>query len=313
MGNDLVRKLSRDGNVITKNDFIEQVVRGNTTRPGLLQHLWNRAETKDTPTRRSRGGGSSGDGTGMGESRRRLSPDNGGRRHGGDKKYKSRLSSTPRTQLGRELQAERRQRQRELLQSMKVKRQQREEALMAAQHAKEQRLADLAKHALAGRHAPRDLPPRDDDDGDTTTSDDDEDAALAAKYLNAGGTSAPPAPVRPKSQRDDVSDDANKVSRKQPTAADLGSPRAEAERAASDAVKAAKESHAARLIINREKTGHSNAEIVVGRGHLLGANIDAIMLELREADVLSSLGDDELLKLAVRSLQPSAVNNASKF
>ena len=85
------------------------------------------------------------------------------------------------------------------------------------------------------------------------------------------------------------------------------------EKAASDAVKAAKESHAARLIINHEKAGRSDAEVVVGRGHLLGANIDVIMSELKEAEILSSIGDDELLKLAVRSLRPSVVNTACEF
>ena len=307
MGEQLVRVLSQDGEIITRHDFHEKVVGTVRNRPGLLQRV-RQVGKADTPRRLAGGGSSSGSGSvdidTNGIRRSSRSPDRSGRRD--SSKSKSRLRTTPRTQLGRELQAERRLRQRELLQNMKAKRQQREDAVREAQRANEQRLAELAQDALAGRHSPRDLPPRDVDD-DTTSSDDDEDedAALAAKYLNPGGANAPPSSPKPISRRSsgtNISNTQSAAANREPGAhLSPTASRLEAEVAASEAVKAAKESHAARLIINHEKAGHSDVEVVVGRGHLLGASIDKIVAELQEVDVLSSIGVDDLLKLAVRA------------
>ena len=204
---------------------------------------------------------------------------------------KSRLASTPRTQQGRELQAERRARQRELLQTMKAKRQVRDDAVFEAQRAKDDRLARIAKNALAGGGI--DLPPRDVDDGDDDGSDAESsassDAELAAKYLNPGGATAA-APVKEKSEQ----------RRRQPAAAAAGvllatSSHEENQTAASDVVRSAKESHAARLILKQE---HGGGSFVVARGHLLGAGVDTIMAELQAAEALAMIDEDELLKLA---------------
>ncbi len=308
MGDQLARLLSHDGKTITKQDFNEKVVGDQLPRPGLMQRFRSVGKTVQASSRLS--GGSSARSSGVsgdtgGEQRRSRSPDSR-RGHEGDSKSKSRLRTTPRTQLGRELQAERRQRQREMLQNMKAKRQMREDAAVEAQRAKEQRLAALAQDALAGGHAPRDLPPRDDSD-DTTTSEDD-DAALAAKYLNPSGSHTPASPAKPKAKRS-AGIGTKKASNRQPTGAGTGtetrlSPttsRLEAEIAASNAVKAAKESHEARRIINHEQGKRGHPE-VVGRGHLLGASIDSVMAELQMAEILaSSIGEDDLIKLAVSS------------
>ena len=96
-------------------------------------------------------------------------------------------------------------------------------ALQNASRAKERRLEDLTRRALAGGQA----------EGSSSSSEEDEDAALAAKYLGRGGNGAGAGGGSAPGRTSPASD------------VDLD----EQQKAASDAVKAAKAAHAARALV----------------------------------------------------------------
>eukprot|EP01045_Picozoa_sp_COSAG04_P010033 COSAG04_NODE_602_length_12195_cov_7.867560_6_plen_614_part_00 len=136
-------------------------------------------------------------------------------------------------------------------------------ALQNASRAKERRLEDLTRRALAGGQA----------EGSSSSSEEDEDAALAAKYLGRGGDGAGAGGGSAPGRTSPASD------------VDLD----EQQKAASDAVKAAKAAHAARALVQGSTQVH---------GHLLGASVDQIIAELHEAEAFSMIEEDDLIHLA---------------
>ena len=137
-------------------------------------------------------------------------------------------------------------------------------ALQNASRAKERRLEDLTRRALAGGQA----------EGSSSSSEEDEDAALAAKYLGRGAGTGPGAGGGSAPGRTSPASDV-----------DLD----EQQKAASDAVKAAKAAHAARALVQGSTQVH---------GHLLGASVDQIIAELHEAEAFSMIEEDDLIHLA---------------